>query len=254
MISIHPIPAFADNYIWLIQFGDRQAAVVDPGDATPVLRALEQHQLQLAAILITHHHWDHVNGVEPLLARYPAPVYGPAKGHTPGLSQACREGDTVALAGLELAVLEVPGHTDEHIAFLGQGALFCGDTLFGAGCGRLLGGTAAQLYESLNKIAALPITTYIHCAHEYTLANLQFAQAVEPGNSAIAARRRAEQGKREQGQPTLPSTLELELATNPFLRCEEEAVILSAENFADRHLAGPAEVFKALRFWKDTFS
>ncbi len=254
MHSIHPIPAFADNYIWLIRFGDRRAAVVDPGDAEPVLHTLQQQGLELAAVLITHHHWDHINGLELLRDHHSdIPVYGPAGEQIAGLTDTCSEGDCITLDGLRLKVLDVPGHTAGHIAFFGHGALFSGDTLFGAGCGRLLGGTATQLYESLNKISRLPISTYNYCAHEYTLANLDFAQAVEPGNSDIRQRCAAEQRKRDQGQPTLPATLELELATNPFLRCDQEAVIVSAENFAGKHLDGPDKVFKALRHWKDTF-
>jgi hydroxyacylglutathione hydrolase len=254
MISIHPIPAFRDNYIWLIRFGDRQAAVVDPGDATPVLQALQQQDLELAAILITHHHWDHVDGFKDILDIYKVPVYGPDSEHIDLISHPCREGDTIAINGLELKVLEVPGHTSDHIAFHGHDALFCGDTLFAAGCGRLLGGTAAQLYESLKKISQLPISTHIYCAHEYTLANLKFAQAVEPGNGAIKQRRKAAEQTRGKNQPTLPSTLKEELATNPFLRCNEEAVIVSAENFANKKLDTPAEVFTALRLWKDNFT
>lgn len=254
MVSIHPIPAFADNYIWLIRFGDRRAVVVDPGDAAPVLQILQRQQLELAAILITHHHWDHINGIELLLDQYNVPVFGPAGERIAGINHPCAEGDIITLDGLQLDVMAVPGHTAGHIAFVGHGALFCGDTLFGAGCGRLLGGSAAQLYASLNKIRWLPISTHIHCAHEYTLANLRFAQTVEPGNSAIRKRREAEEQKRRRGQATLPSTLELELVTNPFLRCDQETVVVSAENFAGKQLAGPAEVFKVLRYWKDTFN
>lgn len=254
MIKIDAIPAFSDNYIWLIQFGDHQAAVVDPGQAEPVLQALDQKGLQLAAILVTHNHWDHVNGIDALLNNYSASIYGPASESITQLTHPCIEGDRISIGELDLNVLDVPGHTANHIAFFGHDTLFCGDTLFAAGCGRLLGGTAAQLHDSLKKISKLPITTHICCAHEYTLANLKFARAVEPGNSQIRQRSAIEEQKRRQGQATLPSTLKLELETNPFLRCQVDEVIATAENFAGKTLINEAEVFKTLRYWKDTFS
>ena len=254
MLKIDAIPAYSDNYIWLIQFGDRQAAVVDPGDARPVLQTLNQRGLRLTSILVTHTHWDHINGIEELLHHAQVPVYGPAREQQKHLTHPCVEGDRISLEDLELTILDVPGHTAGHIAFLGHNALFCGDTLFGAGCGRLLGGTAAQLYDSLKKINKLPISTNICCAHEYTLANLKFAQAVEPGNGNIAQRRIEDEEKRHQGRPTLPSTLQIELQTNPFLRCHVKEVIASAEHFAGKKLNSETEVFKTLRYWKDTFS
>ncbi len=254
MIKISPIPIFSDNYIWLIQFGDHQAVVIDPGDAAPVQKALQQQGLQLAAILVTHNHWDHVNGIETLLKRSQVPVYGPASRQTPGLSHPCVSGQRIHINELDLEVLEVPGHTQDHIAFYGHQALFCGDTLFAAGCGRLLGGSAEQLYDSLDKITKLPINTDIYCTHEYTLSNLKFAQAVEPGNTQIMLRIATETEKRQQGQPTLPSTLQRELATNPFLRCQFDEVKTSAEKFSAKTLTSPAHVFKTLRYWKDGFS
>jgi len=254
MIKIHAIPAFADNYIWLIQYSDHHAAVVDPGDGQSVLAALRQRNLQLGAILLTHHHWDHVDGVATLLAATQVPVYGPSKDPINGLSHPSTEGDLIRLDGLELAVLEVPGHTQGHLAYHGHGALFCGDTLFAAGCGRLMGGTAKQLHSSLQRIAQLAPETQIYCAHEYTLANLRFAQTVEPSNIAIEQRRTTEQQKRDHGQPTIPSTLATELATNPFLRCREPAVIAAAEQFAGQTLTEECDVFRTLRFWKDSFS
>ncbi len=254
MIKINPIPAYSDNYIWLIQFGDHQAVVVDPGEAAPVQKALQQQGLQLAAILVTHNHWDHINGIETLLEHSQVPVYGPASRQTPGLSHPCVSGQRIQINELNLEVLEVPGHTQDHIAFYGHQALFCGDTLFAAGCGRLLGGSAEQLYDSLDKITKLPINTDIYCTHEYTLSNLKFAQAVEPGNTHIMQRIATETEKRQQGQPTLPSTLQLELATNPFLRCQFNEVKTSAEKFSAKTLTSPAQVFKTLRYWKDGFS
>jgi len=258
MINITPIPAYSDNYIWLIQFGDHQAVVIDPGDAAPVQKALQQQGLQLTAILITHNHWDHINGIEALLDQHQVPVYGPASApksnQTPGLSHPCMAGERIQIGELDLKVMDVPGHTQDHIAFYGHQILFCGDTLFAAGCGRLLGGSAEQLHDSLNKIAKLPIDTDIYCTHEYTLNNLKFAQTVEPGNKQIMQRIISETEKRQQGRPTLPSTLELELATNPFLRCQSDEVISSAEKFSAKTLTSPAQVFKTLRYWKDGFS
>jgi len=254
MIKITAIPAYSDNYIWLIQFGDHQAVVIDPGDAEPLQKILQQQGLQLTAILVTHNHWDHVNGIETLLQQHQVPVYGPASGQTPSLSHPCRAGERIQFNELDLQVMEVPGHTQDHIAFYGHQALFCGDTLFAAGCGRLLGGSAEQLHNSLNKIAQLPINTNIYCTHEYTLSNLKFAQAVEPGNIQIMQRITTETEKRQQDQPTLPSTLALELATNPFLRCQSDEVKTSAEKFSAKTLPSPAQVFKILRYWKDGFS
>jgi len=253
MISINPIPSYVDNYIWLIEFGDQQAAIVDPGDARPVLNALQQKGLQLSAILVTHNHWDHINGIETLLEHYQAAVFGPSSGQTPGLTQPCRQADHIQIADLRLEVLEVPGHTLDHIAFYGHQALFCGDTLFAAGCGRLLGGSAEQLHDSLRKIAELPIYTQIYCAHEYTLSNLKFAQTVEPGNTQIMQRTNVEAKKRQQGLATIPSTVQIELATNPFLRCHIDEVRTSAENFAGKELTTSIDVFKILRYWKDGF-
>ncbi|HHJ80993.1 MAG TPA: hydroxyacylglutathione hydrolase, partial [Candidatus Tenderia electrophaga] len=228
MIKINPLPAYSDNYIWLIQFGDHQVVVIDPGDAAPVQQALQQQGLQLAAILVTHNHWDHIDGIETLLQQHPVPVYGPASGQTPGLTQPCKAGQQIQIGELNLEVMDVPGHTPDHIAYYGHQSLFCGDTLFAAGCGRLLGGSAEQLHDSLNKIAKLPINTNIYCTHEYTLANLKFAQAVEPDNQQIRQRITTETKKRQQGQPTLPSSLQLELASNPFLRCQSDTVKASA--------------------------
>jgi len=254
MINISPIPAYSDNYIWLIEFGDHQAVVIDPGDAAPVQQALQQRGLQLAAILVTHNHWDHINGIETLLGHYQVPIYGPSSGQTPGLTHPCIAGQHIQIADLDLKVMEVPGHTQDHIAFYGHHVLFCGDTLFAAGCGRLLGGSAEQLHDSLNKIAKLPIDTHIYCTHEYTMDNLKFAQTVEPGNRQIMQRLTTEAEKRQQGRPTLPSTLQLELATNPFLRCQSDEVISSAERFSAKTLTSPAQVFKTLRYWRDGFS
>ncbi len=259
MIHITPIPAFDDNYIWLLRApGTDRVAVVDPGDEEPVLEVLAQEGLTLAAILITHHHGDHIGGVADLAAAYPGvEVLGPVDPRIRGLTRQLREGDRVDLPGLTepFQVLEVPGHTSTHIAYLGGpggATLFCGDTLFAGGCGRVFDGTFAQLSASLRRIAALPPQTHIYCAHEYTLANLGFGLWVEPDSQALTERLRQAQASRAAGLPTVPSDLALELATNPFLRTGEPGVIAAASGFAGRPLNGHAEVFTALRQWKDS--
>jgi len=255
-LSVLPIPAFTDNYLWLIH-DDRHAVVVDPGDAGPVLDTLQERGLSLTAILLTHHHADHVGGVPGLLARYPVPVYGPHNPKIAGISHPVAEGDQVTLPelGLALSVLEVPGHTLDHIAYLAPetGWLFCGDTLFAGGCGRLFEGTPRQMTESLAKLAALPDRTKVYCAHEYTLSNLKFAHEVEPENVEISARIAAEKKKREQNQPTVPTFIGLEKSTNPFLRYTEPAIMdrLASSGRLAAKEAIPA--FAALREWKNSY-
>lgn len=235
------------------------AVIVDPGDAGPVLACLEREELLLAGILNTHHHGDHVGGNVELLRRFDVPVYGPARESIPGRTHPLRDGGSVRLdaLGITLAVLDVPGHTAGHIAYVGEAAgvpvAFVGDTLFAGGCGRLFEGSPADMLASLAKLAALPAPTKIYCAHEYTLANLRFALAVEPGNAALAARQAVEQGKRDRGEPTVPSTLDLELATNPFLRVAIPEVAAAARVRADRALESPVDVFAVLREWKNVF-
>jgi len=258
MPAIIPIPAFSDNYIWLLREGSH-AVVVDAGDAEPVLDFLAREGLTLSAILNTHHHDDHVGGNMALLERFPVPVYGPAGEAIPGRTQALREGDaiTVPCIGCTLFVLDVPGHTAGHIAYVGEigGAMaaFVGDTLFAGGCGRLFEGTPAQMTASLSKLASLPPDTRVYCAHEYTLANLRFAAAVEPANPALRERIVRERDRRDRGVPTVPSTLADELATNPFLRTAEPAVFRAAEAHAGRALADPVAAFATLREWKNGF-
>jgi len=250
------VPAFQDNYLWLIHDG-AHAAAVDPGDAAPILAALEAHGLSLAAILLTHHHADHVGGVPELLRHHTVPVFGPRAEAIAGVTQALVQGDRVTLAqpALQLSVLEVPGHTRGHIAYVAseQGWLFCGDTLFAGGCGRLFEGTPAQMTASLAKLAALPDDTQVYCAHEYTLSNLRFAQHVDPRNAALATRVVAEQAKRERGQPTVPSSIGLEKLTNPFLRYREPAIAEQLRAAGRLESAEPLAVFTALREWKNSY-
>ncbi|MEO5702298.1 MAG: hydroxyacylglutathione hydrolase [Gammaproteobacteria bacterium] len=254
MITIQAVPAFKDNYIWLISRpGTPYAAIVDPGDAQPVFDALDRLDLIPCAILVTHHHWDHTNGIAALLGRYPVPVYGPATENIPGLTHGLRHGDRVSLPEIDVIfdVLHVPGHTLGAIAFYGNDALFCGDTLFTAGCGRLFEGTAAQMHASLAKLAALPDETQVYCGHEYTVANLRFAEVVEPVNREIQVRLVDAQALRAKGIPTVPASLAEEKRTNPFLRSEMPVVVAAAERFTAQRLETGAEVFAAVRRWKD---
>ena len=252
------VPAFQDNYIWLIR-GRRaphQVAIVDPGDAEPVLAALRAQKLTPLAILCTHHHGDHVGGVTDLLAEHDMPVYGPAGERIRGVTHPLAGGARATLPELDLdfGVLDIPAHTAGHIAYHGNGMLFCGDTLFSAGCGRLFEGSAAQMAQSLATLAALPDDTAVYCGHEYTAANLRFALAVEPDNRAAQAHLAQVQAWRAAGRPSLPSTIGLERRINPFLRTQEAGVRAAAERHAGRALATVTEVFAVLRSWKDGFS
>jgi hydroxyacylglutathione hydrolase len=258
MAMIIPIRAFADNYIWTMREG-ASAVVVDPGEAAPVLDYLDREGLSLTAVLATHHHNDHVGGIAALLQRFPVPVFGPARETIPGRTRALGEGDEVDVPGLpaRFRVLDIPGHTAGHIALFGDvggtPTLFCGDTLFAVGCGRLFEGTPAQMWRSLSSLAVLPSATRVYCGHEYTLANIRFALAVEPDNAALHDRQQREQAKRDRGEPTLPSTIGEERLTNPFLRVSVPAVKAAAERYAGRPLEGDVEAFAALRAWKNAF-
>lgn len=254
-----PLPALSDNYIWLLRSGNH-AVVVDPGESAVVERYLDQHDLGLQAILLTHHHGDHVGGAAALRQRWNAPVYGPASERLPVCDHRLSGGDTVQLRDfdLTLTVLDVPGHTAGHIAYHGRpgtGAplLFCGDTLFAAGCGRLFEGTPEQMLRSLGRLAALPPDTLVCCAHEYTLSNLRWALQVEPGNEVLQACWNEATRRRNAGEPTLPSTLETERAVNPFLRTAIESVAASAAQHAGRPLSSEVEIFACLREWKNNF-
>ncbi|MDO9405800.1 MAG: hydroxyacylglutathione hydrolase [Polaromonas sp.] len=258
------IPAFADNYLWLLHDGKR-ALVVDPGDAAPVAQVLEELGLQLASILVTHHHADHTGGVNELRERTGAAVFGPATERIPGPYTPLREGDTVRALDIDFQVIDVPGHTSGHIAFYaphidlagedggdGRPVLFCGDTLFSGGCGRLFEGTPAQMLASLDKLAALPGATQVCCAHEYTLSNLRFAAAVEPGNRDLSDYHARCIALREAGQPTLPSSIDQERLVNPFLRTRLAGVQAAARQ-QDAEADDDISVFAAIRQWKNNF-
>lgn len=257
MLPVLHVRAFQDNYIWVIRGeSPRQAVLVDPGDAAPVLDALSRLGVSPAAIFCTHHHGDHVGGIPELLRHFPGlPVYGPAHEGIEGISHPLADGDLVDLPelGLNFRVLEVPGHTRGHIAYFGHGWLFCGDTLFSAGCGRLFEGTAEQMYASLARLAALPGDTLVFCAHEYTLANLRFALTVEPDNAAALSYRTEAEAKRAHDESTIPSTLARERDINPFLRSSVPNVRLAAERHAGKTLPDGVSVFAVVRQWKDNF-
>lgn len=252
--TIIPLPAFRDNYIWLLRRGDR-AVVVDPGAAAVVEAYLAQQRLVLDAILLTHHHADHIGGVAELVAARDIPVYGPRPAGIPEVNRPVAEGSIVTLEalGVRFDVLEVPGHTATHIAYYTPGALFPGDTLFSVGCGRLLGGTAEQLFRSLARLAALPPETALYCTHEYTLANLAFSHAAEPENAERDAWEAECRALRAEGRPTLPSTIARERRVNPFLRVSEPAVFDAVAAHAGERPADALECFTALRAWKDVF-
>ena len=255
MFNITPIPILETNYIWLLHDG-REAVAVDPGEAAPLLRYLAAHQLKLAAVLITHHHGDHTGGLAELVEQAPCPVYGP--GHIAHVSQAVADGQQISILGQSLRVIAVPGHTLDHVAYYATadvadtGALFCGDTLFAAGCGRLFEGTPAQMFQSLQTLAHLPEDTRVFCTHEYTLDNLRFALAAEPGNAALHARYAQAQATRAAGLPTVPSTIWLENQTNPFLRSHADGIRESALA-RNPQATDPVSIFATLRSWKDHF-
>ena len=253
-LVVHNIPAFTDNYIWLFhQQGNTDAFVVDPGDSTPVISALEQLGLQLHAIIVTHHHPDHVGGIDRLLQKFSVPVYGP-KG-VPQVTHVMKGGGTLSLGETNFEVLAVPGHTLDHLAYFSDSEplVFCGDTLFAAGCGRLFEGTPEQMWISLSRLAALPNNTKIFCTHEYTEANIKFALAVEPDNDLLQQRAKKVALQRNQLQPTLPSILSEELSTNPFLRANQKSIKDAAERHCGHPTTSEAEVFSVIRRWKDAF-
>jgi hydroxyacylglutathione hydrolase len=256
-MKLIPLPAFQDNYLWLLHDGQR-ALVVDPGDAQPVRTFLDGAGLQLEAILVTHHHPDHTGGVSALRDATGAKVWGPARETIPEPLTRLREGDRIEVLGLPFDVFDVPGHTAGHIAYYtpsmdGAPLLFCGDTLFSGGCGRLFEGTPAQMLASLDKLAALPSDTRVCCTHEYTLANLNFARAVEPENANLAEYQQQCVARRQRGEPTLPSTIGLEQRINPFLRTRTPAVQEAARAHGGADANDDVAIFAAIRQWKNEF-
>ena len=261
MLDITPLAAFHDNYIWLIRHAmaaggpNDHVIVVDPGDARPVLDFLQSERLRVSAVLITHKCYDHVAGIAALVARHPAPVYGPSVDHVTDVSHPLKDNETVKIGEIvEFKTMLLPGHTLGHLAFYTPGHVFVGDVMFAAGCGRIkAGGNAKQMFCSLQKLAQLPQDTKVYCAHEYTEANLAFARTVEPGNEAITQRIETVSALRKKMLPSLPSTLAEELATNPFLRCNKAKIVQSVSTHADKYLPSELEVFTELRRWKDRF-
>jgi hydroxyacylglutathione hydrolase len=256
-MKLIPLPAFQDNYLWVLHDG-RRALVVDPGDAQPVLACLQRDRLQLEAILVTHHHPDHIGGLDELRDATGAAVYGPARERIPEPLTRLQEGDTVKVLGLDFEVLDVPGHTAGHIAYYcpdvdGTPLLFCGDTLFSGGCGRLFEGTPAQMLASLDKLAALPGGTRVCCTHEYTLANLKFARAVEPGNAELIHYQQRCEELRARNLPTLPTSIEQERQVNPFLRTRQPGVAQAARAHDAATAPDEVAVFATLRQWKNQF-
>jgi hydroxyacylglutathione hydrolase len=257
MNSVLHVCAFEDNYIWLMRSRSathpQDVIIVDPGDAAPVLAFLAQQQLNPAAIFCTHHHYDHVGGVPDLLRHYPVPVFGPE--NIAAITRPVTDGDTIHINDMDITfqVLATPGHTHGHVAYYGHGCLFCGDTLFSAGCGRLFEGTPAEMHTSLSRLAALPVDTAVYCGHEYTLANLRFALTVEPENTDSRAYRDQAAALRGAQTPTLPSTIGLERRVNPFLRADQPSVRAAVAAHTQQGLATTLEVFAALRRWKDNF-
>lgn len=251
MFNIHRISAFSDNYIWVIE-RDGRCALVDPGDSAPVIEWLDTHNVTLSAILLTHHHSDHCGGVLPLLKLYPnTNVYAPATESIPGVTHPVKDGDYILLLGENIRVIGTEGHTKGHIAYYGDGKLFSGDALFSAGCGRLFEGTAQQMYDSLQKLKALPDDTLVYSAHEYTLANLSFATHLEPNNQALLEYRDNIEQLREENQASLPSTIGLEKEINPFLRCDAPQLLDAIANKITS--TDPVQIFARLREWKDSF-
>ena len=250
------LPAFTDNYIWLLTDASGNAAVVDPGDAKPVEQALAARRLKLQAVLVTHHHPDHMGGAAALASAHGCMVYGPSREAGEAVDVPLMDGRELELPGLgaRLRVLDIPGHTAGHIAFHGHGILFCGDTLFSAGCGHPFEGTPAQMYGSLARLAALPESNLVCCGHEYTVKNLRFAATVEPDNRAVREYAVECEAKRSRGEATLPSLLKVEKEVNPFLRCELPTVMQAAARHAGRPMQDAVDTFTVIRKWKDGFS
>ena len=254
MINIEPIEAFSDNYIWLVTTNEG-SIVIDPGESSKTIELLKKRDLNLKAILITHHHFDHTGGIDEVKLFSSAKVYGP-KNDISSIDVRVEVGQALSLIGIDFEIIELPGHTLDHIAFYtnnnGNPLLFCGDTLFAGGCGRVFEGTFEQMHESLMKLKSLPANTKVYSGHEYTTANLSFAKEVEPLNKNIISRYNEVLKLRKEGIPTLSTTIEIELRTNPFFRCDVEEIqdsLLKKFNIERNE----QEIFKALREWKDNF-
>ena len=254
MLTLVPLPAFDDNYIW-VWHDDRHAVAVDPGDPAPLIAFLDAHRLVLTAVLITHHHRDHTGGNAALRQRYDCAIHAPDNPRIPAVTHTLHGGDSVDIAtpGLHFDVLATPGHTLDHISYVGHGCLFCGDTVFGCGCGKLFEGDPATMAASLDAILALPDATRVCCAHEYTLSNIDFAKTIDGDNPALLERERDDRALRAQNRPTLPSTLALEKATNPFLRFHDPDMAAFAAHYLNRPHLAPFEVFGAIRAAKDAW-
>ncbi|MHB1084344.1 MAG: hydroxyacylglutathione hydrolase [Thiobacillus sp.] len=254
MLTLIPLPAFEDNYIWVLHDG-HHAVAVDPGDPAPLIAYLDAHQLVLTAVLITHHHPDHTGGNTTLRQRYNCTIYAPENPRIPAITHTLHGGDSIdiAIPGLHFDVLATPGHTLDHISYVGHGFLFCGDTVFGCGCGKLFEGDPAMMARSLDAILDLPDATRVCCAHEYTLSNIDFAKTIDSDNPALLERERCDRESRAHGRPTLPSTLGLEKITNPFLRFHDPDMTAFAARYLDRPHPDPAEVFGAIRAAKDAW-
>lgn len=256
MSTVIALNALSDNYIWVIHGQNNKVIVVDPGEAQPVLNYLQAQHMVLEGIVLTHHHPDHSGGILDLLKHYPhIPVYSSQTDKVAGVTQCVQEGEEIRISPhfSSFKVLEIPGHTLGHIAFLYENAVFSGDTLFSCGCGKIFEGTAQQMYISLSKLKQLPPHTLIYCGHEYTLSNIAFAQTVEPENTALALRKKEVEALRKNNQPSLPVTVEVELQTNPFLRCEEPSVIQAVQKQAQITTQDPVEVLFHLRQWKNNY-
>jgi hydroxyacylglutathione hydrolase len=253
--EVIPICALQDNYIWMFTDPDTNMAwVIDPGDARPVLKALEEYNLQLAGIFITHHHHDHSGGVQELLRKYPsAPVYGSHLSPLSFITNHIKEGDEISCSDIKLKAMAIPGHTLDHTAYVGNGWLFSGDTLFSMGCGKIFEGTPDQMYHSLQKLTVLPDETNVFCGHEYTLANLRFAEHVTPDNAAIKEKIDAITELTDKHKPTLPSTIAEEKRLNPFLRCKDPVIVKAVNKYAKQTLDTSVKVFAKLREWKNHF-
>lgn len=257
MIDVIPINALADNYIWcVVNRANRHCVIVDPGEAAPVLSMLRANQFTLSAIIITHHHWDHTSGISEILAQYNVPAYGPAREPVLGMTHHLNGGDNLTLDDMNLSfqVMDIPGHTLGHIAYYTPGIVFTGDTLFTAGCGKIFEGTVDQMFTSLMSLKALDDNTLIYCGHEYTASNLKFAQLVEPDNIDIQQRIEHVTRLRESQMPSVPAALSIEKLTNPFLRCDHDAVIRAAERYSGHKLVSSAAVLGVIREWKNTES